>query len=162
MTSSGNDSTTGAQSSTPHSTFSETCTNLKKTKYSTQEKQYVFTFSLGAIGVFHRKFQLLYELTAIHTPFLPDVKQSFQGLFAALICFSVQRLKNNYSSAGKYSLCFKRASSKLAAASIAMFARLERVSLILSETNCTKHICGQFSPLPETKDCLKVPHVPML
>lgn len=53
----------------------------------------MFTFSLGAIGVFHRKLQLLYELAAIHTPFLPNVKQSFQGLFAALICFSVQKFK---------------------------------------------------------------------
>lgn len=48
----------------------------------------VLTFRLRATGVLQGQFQLLYELTAIHTPLLPDVQQSFQGLLATLICLS--------------------------------------------------------------------------
>lgn len=92
------------------------------------DKQYAFTFCLGAVGVFHRQFELLDELTAIHTPLLPDVQQSFQGLLAALVCFSVQRLGNHYTSADQHSLCFQRASSKLAAAPIAICEHLENLA----------------------------------
>lgn len=126
-------------------------------KQNTHDQQYAFTFCLGAVGVFHRQFELLYELAAIHTPLLPDVQQSFQGLLAALICLSVQRLGNHYSSADQHSLCFQRASSKLAAAPIAICEHLERILLILSET---KHTCSQFSPLFDLKiawKCLTFP-----
>lgn len=105
-------------------------------KQNMHNKKYAFTFCLGAVGVFHRQFELLDELAAIHTPLLPDVQQSFQGLLAALICFSVQRLGNHYSSADQHSSCFHRASSKLAAAPLAICQHLERILLILPEKNC--------------------------
>lgn len=139
MTNPESNATTATQSLTSHhhSVFRKESKILYK-------KAHALTFSLGTIGVFHRKFQLLYELTAIHTSFLPDVKQSFQGLFAALICFSAQRSENNYSSAEKHMEHFKRASSKLAPASMAMLTHLERFSL--SKTDSVKHICDQFFP----------------
>jgi len=100
----------------------------------------------------------LYELTAIHTSFLPDVKQSFQGLFAALICFSAQRSENNYCSAEKHMEYFKRASSKLAPASTAILKHLDSLSLF--KTNSVKHIGDQFFLSAGTKDCLKASHIP--